>query len=108
MFRVTLAVMELMCKGITEPHLIIPEMTITVLLGISILIQVLMGLNQQIVIMLHHQVIPHQPILHQYIQVQEVVNITTIVMVIKVILKDKVTKNNQSLLDKEIDCLNEK
>ena len=89
MFRVTPTVMGHMFKVITEPLLIILVMTITVLLGMLILTQDLMEQNQQIVIMLHHQLIPHQPILHLFIRGLEVVSITTIVMEIRLISVDK-------------------
>ena len=91
MFRVTQTVMGLMSKVITERLLIILVMIITVQLEILIFIQDLMELNQQIVIIVLHRIIPLQLTIHQhqFTQVLEGGNITTIVTVIKPISVDK-------------------
>lgn len=90
-----------MFKVITEPLQTLLEMTITVLLEMSILTLELMELNQLIISMLHLQLIVRRPIIQhqliqrqliqhqrQYILVLEVVSTTLTAMEIKVISVD--------------------
>ena len=80
--------MELMFKVITEPPQIIPEMTITVLWETLTLIQDQQEQYQEKVILL--QLILHQlaVLVTPFIQVQEVGNITLIVMGIRPTLEE--------------------